>query len=117
MLDGRDKSALAGLRHLSGSPSSSMRLPPVAPIIRAKLGSSPANGHTAFLPQIRKLVFEYCDRWPSSANARTFLLNHVEDVARQNPHVEVVVRQRTQKEPIIRGFYSRFLKDYPNIPC
>ncbi|KAJ4485516.1 thioredoxin-like protein [Lentinula aciculospora] len=82
-----------------------MRLPPVAPIVRAKLGSAPANGHTTFLPQIRKLVVEYCDRWPSSDNTRTFLLNHIEDVARQNPHVEVVVRQRSHKEPIIRGFY------------
>lgn len=92
-----------------------MRLPPVAPIIRAKLGSSPANGHTAFLPQIRKLVFEYCDKWPSSANSRTYLLNHIEDVARQNPHVEVVVRQRTQKEPIIRGFYSQLDFHLPKI--
>lgn len=92
-----------------------MRLPPVAPIIRAKLGSAPANGHTAFLPQIRKLVFEYCDKWPSSTNSRTYLLNHIEDVARQNPHVEVVVRQRTQKEPIIRGFYSQFYFHPPKI--
>ncbi|KAF9072695.1 thioredoxin-like protein [Rhodocollybia butyracea] len=82
-----------------------MRLPPVAPIIRAKLGSRPANGHTAFLPQIRKLVVEFCDKWPSSANTRTFLLNHIEHLAHKNPHVEFVVRQRMHKEPIIRGFY------------
>ncbi|ESK88964.1 mitochondrial ribosomal protein [Moniliophthora roreri MCA 2997] len=74
-------------------------------ILRAKLGSSPANGHTTFLPQIRKLVFEYCDKWPSSQNTRAYILNHVESLSRQNPHVEVVVRQRPQKEPIIRGFY------------
>ncbi|KIK70383.1 hypothetical protein GYMLUDRAFT_149624 [Collybiopsis luxurians FD-317 M1] len=78
---------------------------PIAPIIRAKLGSSPANGHASFLPQIRKLVVEYCDKWPSSANTRSFLLNHIQQVAHQNPHVELVVRQRTQKEPILRGFY------------
>ncbi|KAF5392436.1 hypothetical protein D9757_002148 [Collybiopsis confluens] len=75
------------------------------PILRAKLGSAPANGHSAFLPHIRKLVVEYCDKWPSSANTRTFLLNHIQDVAKQNPHVEVVVRQRAHKEPIVRGFY------------
>ncbi|EEB87051.1 hypothetical protein MPER_15776, partial [Moniliophthora perniciosa FA553] len=74
-------------------------------ILRAKLGSSPANGYTTFLPQIRKLVIEYCDKWPSSQNTRSYILNHVESLSRQNPHVEVVVRQRPQKEPIIRGFY------------
>ncbi|KAL0063270.1 39S ribosomal protein L51, mitochondrial [Marasmius tenuissimus] len=82
-----------------------MRAAPVKSLLRGKLGSSPSNGHTTFLPQIRKLVFEYCDKWPSSHNTRTYLLNHVESVARSNPHVEVVVRQRSQKEPIIRGFY------------
>ncbi|KAL0581393.1 39S ribosomal protein L51, mitochondrial [Marasmius crinis-equi] len=82
-----------------------MRIAPVKPLLRAKLGSSPSNGHTTFIPQIRKLVFEYCDKWPSSHNLRTYLLNHVESVARTQPHVEVVVRQRPQKEPIIRGFY------------
>ncbi|KAF9258602.1 hypothetical protein L218DRAFT_728703 [Marasmius fiardii PR-910] len=82
-----------------------MRVAQVSSILRAKLGSSPSNGHTIFLPQIRKLVFEYCDKWPSSHNARTYILNHVESLARTNPHVEIVVRQRPQKEPIIRGFY------------
>ncbi|KAK1226995.1 39S ribosomal protein L51, mitochondrial [Marasmius sp. AFHP31] len=82
-----------------------MRTAPVKSLLRGKLGSSPSNGHTTFLPQIRKLVFEYCDKWPSSHNTRTYLLNNVESVARLNPHVEVVVRQRPQKEPIIRGFY------------
>ncbi|KAJ8091363.1 39S ribosomal protein L51, mitochondrial [Marasmius tenuissimus] len=82
-----------------------MRAAPVKSLLRGKLGSSPSNGHTTFLPQIRKLVFEYCDKWPSSHNTRTYLLNHVESVAQSNPHVEVVVRQRSQKEPIIRGFY------------
>jgi len=75
------------------------------PIFRAQLRSIPANGHVAFVPQIRKLVFEYCDSWPTSANTRTYLSNHLEDLARQNPHVEVIVKQRNHKEPIIRGFY------------
>ncbi|EKM60744.1 uncharacterized protein PHACADRAFT_110419 [Phanerochaete carnosa HHB-10118-sp] len=75
------------------------------PLLRAQLTSRPANGHLAFIPQIRKLVFEYCDKWPSSANTRTFIRNHLENLARANPHVEIVVRQRTHKEPIIRGFY------------
>ncbi|KAL6300248.1 thioredoxin-like protein [Sparassis latifolia] len=79
--------------------------PATKPLLRASLTSRPANGHLAFIPQIRKLVFEYCDKWPSSANTRTYLHDHLEDLARENPHVEFVVRQRNQKEPIIRGFY------------
>ncbi|EDR15102.1 mitochondrial 54S ribosomal protein MRPL51 [Laccaria bicolor S238N-H82] len=75
------------------------------PIFRAQLRSTPANGHAAFLPHIRKLVFEFCNKWPSSENTRTFLLNDLQSLARQNPHVEIVVRQRSQKEPIVRGFY------------
>jgi len=74
-------------------------------LFRAQLRSRPANGHTAFLPQLRKIVFEFCDKWPSSANTTTYLLSAVQSLARQNPHVEVVVKQRNQKEPIVRGFY------------
>ena len=75
-------------------------------LLRAQLRSKPANGHVAFVPHIRKLVFEYCEKWPSSQNTRTYILNHVETLAKQNPHVEVVVKQRNQKEPIVRGFYG-----------
>ncbi|KAI0809233.1 thioredoxin-like protein [Irpex lacteus] len=75
------------------------------PIFRAQVSSRPANGHGAFIPQARKLVFEFCNHWPSSANTRTYLSKHLEDLARQNPHVEIVVRQRNNKEPIVRGFY------------
>jgi len=76
------------------------------PIFRASLRSTQANGHSAFIPQCRKVVFEYCDKWPSSANTRTFLLSHLQTVAKENPHVEFVVKQRNHKEPIARGFYS-----------
>lgn len=75
-------------------------------LLRAQLRSRPANGHAAFLPQIRKLVFEYCDKWPTSHHTRTFLLTRLQALARENPHVEVVVKQRNQKEPIVRGFYG-----------
>ncbi|KAJ8472460.1 hypothetical protein ONZ45_g1565 [Pleurotus djamor] len=78
---------------------------PARPIFRAQLRSRPSNGHSVFIPQIRKLVFEYCEKWPSSANTRTFLLTQLESVAREYPHVEVVVKQRNQDEPIVRGFY------------
>lgn len=74
-------------------------------LLRGSLRSLPANGHTYFIPHIRKLVFEYCNKWPSSASTRTYILNHIESLARQNPHVEVVVKQRNHREPIVRGFY------------
>lgn len=74
-------------------------------LMRGQLSSRPSNGLAAFVPQCRKLVFEYCERWPSSANARTFLHNHLEEYARANPHVEFVVRERRHKQPIVRGFY------------
>ncbi|KAL5495621.1 MRPL51 [Sanghuangporus weigelae] len=82
------------------------RLPPATPIInRRALRTRQSNGHGAFIPSIRKLVFEYCDVWPSSANLRTYIFNHAEQLARENPHVEFVVKQRPSKEPVIRGFY------------
>ncbi|KAG6884862.1 hypothetical protein C0993_007727 [Termitomyces sp. T159_Od127] len=78
----------------------------MAAILRGRLRSLPANGHAAFLPQIRKLVFECCDRWPSSETTRTYLFSRLVGLARDNPHVEVVVRQRVHREPIVRGFYG-----------
>ncbi|KAI0344104.1 hypothetical protein BDW22DRAFT_1392397 [Trametopsis cervina] len=77
----------------------------VRPLFRGQLSSQPANGHVAFIPQVRKLVFEFCNHWPSSANTRTYITRHLENLARENPHVEIVVRQRNNKEPIVRGFY------------
>lgn len=85
------------------------RLPPTPPINRRQLYSKPANGHTTFIPQVRKLVFEYCDVWPSSANLRRYLYNNIEELAREHPHVEFVVKQRPSREPIVRGFYRMFL--------
>ncbi|KAH9836544.1 thioredoxin-like protein [Rhodofomes roseus] len=86
--------------------ATSFRLPPATrPLLRGQLASRPANGHVAFIPQVRKVVFEFCDKWPSSGNTRTYVHNHLEELARSNPHVEFVVKQRTQREPIIRGFY------------
>lgn len=80
-------------------------MPPASSLLRASLRTRSANGHVAFVPQIRKLVFEYCDKWPSSHNTRSFILTQLQSLARTNPHVEVVVRQRNHKEPIVRGFY------------
>ncbi|KAH0838620.1 hypothetical protein J3R83DRAFT_6943 [Lanmaoa asiatica] len=73
-------------------------------MLRAQLRS---NGHSAFLPHIRKVVVEFCQHGPSSANTRIFISKDVERVARENPHVEFVVKQRNGHEPIARGFYGR----------
>ena len=78
---------------------------PVKPLLRASLRSNPSNGHRVFIPQCRKMIFEYCETWPTSANTRTFIVKHLEDVARKNPHVEIVVKPRPHKEPIVRGLY------------
>jgi large subunit ribosomal protein L43 len=85
--------------------SSRLIAPLTKPIFRAQLGSKPSNGHTAFVPQIRKLVFEYSQNWSSSANTRTYLKNNLQSLARANPHIEVVVRQRSNRQPIVRGLY------------
>lgn len=85
-------------------------IPPLTkPIFRAQLSSKQSNGHTAFVPQIRKLVFEYSQNWSSSANTRTYLKNNLQSLARANPHVEVVVRQRSNRQPIVRGLYRTSL--------
>ncbi|KAI0005378.1 thioredoxin-like protein [Russula compacta] len=82
------------------------RLAPVTkPIFRAQLTSHHSNGHAAFVPQIRKLVFEFSQNWASSAKTRTYLRNNLQILARSNPHVEVVVKQRNNRQPIVRGFY------------
>lgn len=86
------------------------RLPPATPAInKLALLAKPSNGHEAFIPSCRKIVFEYCDLWPSSSRLRTYLSNHVEQLAHENPHVEFVVKQRPSKEPVVRGFYRTSL--------
>lgn len=74
---------------------------------RAQLRAAPANGHGAFIPPIRKVVLEFCQHGPSSANARIFISKDMERVALEHPHVEFVVKQRNGHEPIARGFYGR----------
>lgn len=69
--------------------------------------SAPVNGHAAFVPHIRKVVLEFCQHGASSANTRIFISKDMERVARENPHVEFVLKQRNGHEPIARGFYGR----------
>jgi hypothetical protein len=86
--------------------SMASRLAPVTkPIFRAQLSSKPSNGHASFIPQISKLVFEYSQNWSSSTNTRTFLQNNLQNLARANPHVQLVVKQRNNRQPIVRGLY------------
>lgn len=78
-------------------------------ILRAQLRSHPANGHTAFVPHVRKVVLEFCQHLPSSARMRTFVAGHLERVAGAHPHVEFVLKQRNGHGPIVRGFYGSFV--------
>lgn len=85
-------------------------LPPAfRPVNPSLLVAKQGNGYSLFVPQIRKLIFEYCERSEQSERTRAFLLRHVEDVARANPHVEVVVKTRTLKPPIVRGLYRKWI--------
>lgn len=94
------------------------RLPPATPIINKRmLLAKASNGHAAFIPQVRKVVFEYCDVWPSSTNLRSYIYNHAEQLARENPHVEFVVKQRPSREPVIRGFYCTFSFLFSYVLC
>lgn len=78
-----------------------------SPLLRAQLRSAPANGLAAFIPPVRKVVLEFCQHGPSSANTRTFVSTDMQRLAREHPHVEFVVKQRNGHEPIARGFYGR----------
>jgi len=82
-----------------------MLAPVTKPLFRAQLSSRQSNGHAYFVSQISKLVFEYAQNWSSSANTRTYLQNNLQKLARENPHVQVVIRQRNNRQPIVRGFY------------
>ena len=73
---------------------------------RAQLRAVPANGLAAFVPPVRKVVLEFCQHGPSSANTRTFISKDIKRIAHDNPHVEFVVKQRNGHEPIARGFYG-----------
>lgn len=83
---------------------------PTRVLPRAQLASAGANGVGAFVPPLRKLVFEYDGAGAPSAHARTYLANQLESVARANPHVELVVRERPQRQPVVRGFYGPYLR-------
>jgi len=76
------------------------------PIARAALKSQPRNGGAVFIPQIRRMVFEYCDIYATSSRLRSYIYKHVETLASDNPHVEFVIKQRTGRPPIVRGLYG-----------
>src|SRR5258706_1087106 len=78
------------------------RLPPVTrPILQHQLISKATNRHPLFIPQCRKLVFEYYERSKSSTRTRTWLLNSLEEIARQNPHLQVVANPRSLEDAIV----------------
>src|SRR5258708_15096427 len=77
--------------------------------LRAHLRSRPSNGYINFVPHIRKLVFEFCESWPTSGPLRGVLRENVELLARENPHVEILVKKRMYKEPIVKGIYCGYI--------
>lgn len=80
---------------------------PLPRLLRGTLTSRPVPGGPTgtFVLPCRKLVFEYCERWQSSKGTRDFLTSEVVSLAQSNPSVEIVVRQRPGKHPVVRGFY------------
>jgi large subunit ribosomal protein L43 len=76
-------------------------------ILRGALKTKGANGASVFIPQCTKLVFEYCEAWATSFRTRTYIANNLSKVAAANPHVEMVLKHRPSKQPVVRGFYSQ----------
>ena len=85
-------------------------MPSIPPLLRASLGATrPANGFTSFRRPCKKVVLEYCEQWASNDGMRRFIGSRigVERIANDNPSVEVVVKKRPYKHPIVRGLYRK----------
>ena len=86
-------------------------------LLRASLRTTPSNGSpssssllssatTPFILPCKKLVFEYCPSWGSNKGTIDFIAKDVEELAREYPSVEIVVRERRWKHPVLRAFYG-----------
>lgn len=76
--------------------------------LRRSLSAPLANGHTAFVLPCKKLVFEYCEHWASNAGLREYLVQDLRRLASRYPGVELVVRRREFKHPVVRAVYGPF---------
>lgn len=106
-------------RYIEGSVSKGLSntrtstMPNFRPLFRASLPPTrPAPGYvpTTFTRPIKKLVLEYCDTWGSNEGMRRFIKSSdgIVKLAKENPSVEVVVRKRNYKHPIVRGLYREY---------
>jgi len=91
-------------------------MPAVAPLMRASLGATrPSNGFANFRLPCKKLVVEYCEVWGSNDGMRRFIAggdNGIAKVARENPSVEIIVKKRPFKHPVLRGLYRELRRQY-----
>ncbi|CAG8595712.1 5154_t:CDS:2 [Paraglomus brasilianum] len=77
---------------------------PSVPLRPAKIAVA-RNGVGAYIFQCRKMVFHYCERSGSSQGMIEYLKNGLVQFARKNPQIEIVVKPRPSKHPVIRGIY------------
>ncbi|KAJ1508635.1 39S ribosomal protein L51, mitochondrial [Coelomomyces lativittatus] len=61
------------------------------------------NGVGIFLPQIERLVFNYCETSGSSKGLIHFFKNDLVSFANSHPHIQIIVTPRPSKHPLIKG--------------
>ncbi|BFZ54038.1 39S ribosomal protein L51, mitochondrial [Savitreella phatthalungensis] len=63
------------------------------------------NGIGNFLLQCKSIELAYCDWAGSSRGMNDFLLNRLRTFATANPQIDLIVRKRPHRHPILRGHY------------
>ncbi|KNE61023.1 hypothetical protein AMAG_06783 [Allomyces macrogynus ATCC 38327] len=63
------------------------------------------NGVGMFVPQIKRIVFNYCERSGSSRGLIDFFQRDLVQFAEAHPHVEMVVHPRPSKHPLVKGTF------------
>ncbi|ORZ30645.1 hypothetical protein BCR44DRAFT_52543 [Catenaria anguillulae PL171] len=63
------------------------------------------NGVGLFVPQCKRIVFNYCERSGSSAGLIQFFKTDLHKFALQHPHIEFVVTPRPAKHPLAKGLF------------
>lgn len=90
-----------------------------------------ANGYNGvFHRPCKKIVLDYCETWGSSEGMRSFIQSEKAgpaSIAERHPEVEVVVRRRPFKHPVLRGLYRKSSREdavildvklrAPSLPC
>ncbi|KAI9183311.1 39S ribosomal protein L51, mitochondrial [Blastocladiella emersonii ATCC 22665] len=63
------------------------------------------NGLGMFVPQVKRIVFNYCERSGSSKGIIEFLQRDLNAFAAAHNHVEIVVVPRPAKHPLVKGTF------------